>query len=465
MTAPMVYRAHGKALMVLGLPLIGSHLAQFAIHMTDALMLGWHDVDELAAVTLAGTFHFVIFIVGSGFAFAVMPLVASAEEAGDGTRVRRVTRMGLWLSVIYGAVFSVPYVFADTILLSIGQAPLMAELGQDYLGIVWLTLIPALLVMALKSYLSALEHTAVILWLTVGTALLNVVINYALIFGNWGFPEMGIEGAAIASVAVVAITLAGLVLYVLWRVPQHALFTRFWRSDWEAFGEVFRLGWPIGLTSLAEGGLFSMSAVMMGWVGTLELAAHGAAVQLASLAFMVHIGLSQAATVRAGRALGRGDGPGLRRGGIVANAASQAFVLVTVAAFLLLPEPLIALFLDQEDPRLPQIIAVGVGLLMAAALFQVADAAQVVALGLLRGVRDTAQPMVTAVISYWVVGVPASYLLGFTFGFGGVGIWLGLVIGLALAGLLLNLRFWRRSAWIEGSAGERTGPDDSDVRP
>jgi len=220
------------------------------------------------------------------------------------------------------------------------------------------------------------------------------------------------------------------------------MFSRLWRPDWEALARVFRLGWPIGLTNLAEVGLFAASSVMMGWLGTLQLAAHGIALQVTSVIFMVHVGLSNVATVRAGQAQGRGDGRGLRDGALVVLAVSGGVAVCTVGLFLGLPELFIGLFLDPADPARDAVIAIGRTLLAAAALFQVVDAAQVLSLGLLRGVQDTRVPMVIAGLSYWAVGVPASYVLGFGLGLGGPGIWLGLALGLALAGVFMLWRFW-----------------------
>ncbi len=442
------YQDHSRAIWTLGMPLILSNLAQFAIHITDTVMLGWYDVTALAASTIAGTLFFVIFIVGAGFAQAVTPLVAAAAEENDDVQVRRVTRMGLWLSIFYGLVVTIPFFWAEDILIAIGQDVEVAGLAHIYLQIVIWQMIPALIVMTLKAFLAAMEHTAIILWATIGTAVLNGFINYALIFGNWGMPELGIKGAAIASLIVNLITVLILVVYITKVLPQFELFKNFWRSDSEILKRVFRLGWPIGLTSLAEGGLFSASAVMMGWIGAIELAAHGIAIQLASLTFMVHIGFSQAATVRAGRALGRKDEISLRRGGITAIGMSALFAVLTSIVFLALPETLVSLFIDPNEPERATLLRIGASLIMVAALFQLVDGLQVLALGLLRGVQDTTVPMIMATISYWVIGLPASYLLAFTFGLGGVGLWLGLVIGLAVAAVLLLWRFWGRSVKI-----------------
>ncbi|MGO4916233.1 MATE family efflux transporter [Pseudogemmobacter sp. W21_MBD1_M6] len=440
----MTYKGHARATLALGLPLVGSHVAQFAVHVTDTIMLGWYGIAELAAVVLGASSFFVIFIMGSGFALAVMPMVATAAGADDDVQVRRVTRMGIWLSLIYGVLVLPLFWYSGSLLVVLGQNPDIAAITQDYLRIAGFGILPALLAMVMKSYLAALERTQVVLWATIASVVLNAGLNWMLIFGNWGAPELGVRGAAIATIGTQLLSLVIILAYsaLLPSLRRYTLFIRFWRPDWGAFADVFRLGWPIGLTNLAESALFAASALMMGWIGTRELAAHGIALEIASATFMVHLGLSNAATVRAGRAFGAGDQTGLRRGGVIAIALSVGVACLTILLFLGIPEVLIGAFLNETDPARPQIIAIGVSLLAVAALFQLADGAQVMALGLLRGVQDTRVPLVIAACSYWLVGVPASYVLGFTFGLGGPGIWLGLVIGLVLAAVLLMVRFW-----------------------
>ena len=446
MQQALTYRQHARAILGLGLPLVGSHLAQFAITLTDAAMLGWYNVESLAAGVLGGEMFFVLFIMGSGFAWAVMPMVAAAQGAGEGAQVRRVTRMGLWASLLFGCLALPLLLFTEEILLALGQTDEVARLAGEYNCINGWAIWPALLVMVLKSYLAALERTRVVLSITLLAAAVNAVVNYILIFGNFGAPEMGIRGAAVASVTVHLVSLVALVIYVIRATPEHALFKRLWRPDGEAFGRVFRLGWPIGITNLAEVGLFAASSVMMGWLGTLPLAAHGIALQAASVAFMMHLGLSNAATVRAGHAHGRGDLAGLRAGAGVVIGLSTLAALGTVVVFLTLPEAIVSVFMRPDEPDRAAVLALGTGLLAAAALFQLVDAGQVIALGLLRGIQDTRVPMVIAAITYWGIGIPASYVLGFTFGLGGVGVWLGLATGLALAAIFMMTRFWGYSA-------------------
>ncbi|UWQ77827.1 MATE family efflux transporter [Leisingera sp. S132] len=448
----MPLRGHVRAIAVLGLPLIGGHVAQFAIGLTDTVMLGWYGVDELAAVTLGSSYFFSIFLLGSGFAFAVMPMVAAAAGAGEERQIRRSTRMGLWLSLAYGVAAMPLLWWSEAILLALGQEAKVAHDAAEYLRIAGWSLFPALLYMVAKSYLAALERTQIVLWLSVFAAVINALVNYALIFGNWGAPELGITGAAIASLVTNGVSFVLVLAYALKVLPQHELLKNFHRPDWEMLGKVLRMGTPIGLTTLAEASLFAASAMMMGWLGTVPLAAHGIAISLGGLTFMVHLGLSNAATIRAGNAFGRGDREHLARGGKAVTVMSLAVSAVAIALFLTIPDPLMSLFLDAEDPQKDAILLIGGGLLAAAALFQLMDGMQAVALGLLRGVQDTGVPMVIAALSYWAVGIPASYVFGFLLGWEGLGVWMGLVAGLTCAGLFLMLRFWRRSIKAVGAA-------------
>jgi len=441
------YASHARAILALGLPLVGSHLAQMALHVTDTVLLGRYGVNELAAVVIGATCFFVVFILGSGFAQAIMPLVAAAVGSGDETRVRRDARMGLWLSIGFGLLTYPLFWFSQGWLLALGQKPEVARLAQEFLQIGGAGMVPALLVMALKSYLAALGRTQVVLWVTLAAVAINLAVAYPLIFGVWGAPELGLRGAAIASLAVQMWSCVALMVYAGWlpELRHYRLFQRFWRWDPMALRQVFRLGWPIGVTGLLEAGLFSASSLMMGWIGTVELASHGIAMEVAALAFMVHLGLSNATTVRTGRAEGAGDARALRDGAKVAIALSAGFGLAMVTLFLTLPGPILSLFVDLSKPESLRIVAYGTTLLALAALFQMGDAMQVMALGLLRGIRDTTVPMWAAAFSYWVIGIPASYWLAFHAGLGGVGLWLGLCIGLLFAASSLMWRFWHRA--------------------
>jgi MATE family multidrug resistance protein len=433
-----------RSLLSLGLPLIGSHIAQVLIGVTDTVMLGWYEIIDLAALSVSAPIFYIVFIFGSGFAWAVTPMVASALAQNDERQVRRVTRMGLWLSVFFGILVIPVFFFAEVILLAIGQEPDVARQAGIYMPFLGLGLIPALMVQVLKSYLSALELTRAILLAVIGSALLNAAANYLFIFGNFGAPELGIAGAGIASLVSHITSLAALCIYAVLKRPDHSLFRNLHRPDPEILRAVFTIGLPIGFTLLAEVGLFAASSIMMGWLGAVSLAAHGIALQIASLTFMIPLGLSQAVTVRVGRAWGRNDLAEMRAAALAGMILAGIAVVITISAFLLIPEVLIGLFIDPGDPSRPAILATGISLLAMAALFQLVDFGQVMGLGMLRGVQDTRVPMLMAIVSYWLIGLPVSYVMGFTAGWGGVGIWLGLSIGLAAACVGMQTRFWRR---------------------
>lgn len=442
----MNYRAHARATLALGLPLIGGHLAQFAIGFTDTVMMGWYGVPELAALTLASSLFFTLFLFGSGFAWAVMPMVATFAAQGDEVSVRRSTRMALWLSSFYFACVLPILWFSAPLLRGLGQTPEIADLAQTYLRIAGLGMLPALGVMVLKNYLAGLEDTRVAMLITLAAAGLNVPANYALVFGNWGVPELGIAGAAVASVLVQSVSLVLVVGYALRKWPEHQLFVRFWKPDAEMLSRVFRIGLPIGLTTLAEVAMFAAAALPMGWLGNVPLAAHGIALQITSATFMMQVGLSNAATVRVGNALGRRDLDHLMRGARVVVVLGAVGVALSMALFLAIPETLVGAFVDPEDPARAEIIATGKQFLFIAALFQLTDAAQVLHLGLLRGLQDTRVPMIMASVAYWGIGLPCTLLFAFPLGLGGIGVWLGLTFGLGVAAALLIWRFWTRGA-------------------
>lgn len=439
---------HLRATLVLGLPLIGAQLAQMSIHVTDTVMIGRLGPEPLAAAVLSTQAFFLVWIFGSGFAQAVMPLAANAAGRGDVRGVRRSVRMGLWVVALYAvAVMPVLWRF-EAILVALGQDPAVAARAGSFMRVLQWGMFPALGIMGLRSYLSVLGRANLILLVTVAGALINGLLAYAFIFGHFGAPALGMQGAAYASVgtnsAMFAITVAYTVLNPHLRLYE--LYVRFWRPDWPAFFEVFRLGLPISLTVIAETGMFGASTIMMGWLGAEALAAHGIALQLVSIAFMVPLGLSNAGTVRVGLAFGRQDWQGLGRAGYVALVLTMLTSGFGAMLFWLVPGALIGLYLDRSNPHSGPVLAQGAAVLAIGGLFQLVDGLQVTGSALLRGLKDTRVPMLIAAFSYWVVGVPVAYLLAFTLGIGGTGIWWGLATGLAFAATLMCWRFHRRTA-------------------
>jgi len=435
------FRTSGKNLVKLAIPLIGTHLANVALGITDTIMMGWYSVPALAALVLGNAYFFVFFLFGAGFSFAIQPLVASSSSAGEFILARRYMRMGLWLSLIYAALI-LPFFFsAGKILILLGQASDISEYAKNYTRIVGFGLIPALWAMVIRFFLSGLHLTKVTLFITLTTVLLNIPLNYLLIFGNFGFPELGVTGAAISSVIVQIITAVSITAYALGKLPKYKLLARFFYFDKVAFLKVAKLGLPIGTSIVAEAGLFTASSIMMGWFGAVTLAAHGIALQIASVMFMVHLGLAEASTIKAGNAWGDKNILYLKKGAKVAASCSLLFSFIAMTFLMVFGDAVVSIYVDIDDPSREQIIHIGALLLIAAALFQFVDGGQAMALGLLRGIQDTAVPMIITILSYWLVGIPSAYFFAFVLNWAPLGIWAGLATGLGSAALLLSVRF------------------------
>jgi len=442
------WSAHYRASLVLGLPLIGTQLAQMGINFIDLVMLGWLGAETLAASVLATTIFFIVLVAGFGLSSAVMPLVARAAGEDDVRSMRRAVRMGLWVVMVFSLLMMPILWNTENILLLMGQEPDLASAAQGYVRIAQWSLFPVLFVSTLRSYLSAQERMQIILLITLMAVGVNAFLNYALIFGNFGMPRMELQGAALATTITNFITAIVLTIYCM-RVPairEHEIFVRFWQPDWVAFFDVLRLGTPIALTILAEVGLFSAASIMMGWVGTIELAAHGIALQVASISFMIPLSFSQVGTVRLGRAIGRKDRLGMDRAGTAVFVLGLGFALFAAICFILFPTVFIGVYLDKSNPEADLILAYGVPLLALAAAFQIGDSLQVLASGMLRAFKDTTIPMYIAIFSYWAVGAPIMYFMAFKFGYGGQGIWSGLAFGLTVAAILMCWRYYRRDA-------------------
>lgn len=456
--APSTLAGHVRRTIVLGAPLVAAQIAQMLIGVTDTVMVGWLGTKELAAGTLAFQTFFIFLIFGLGFGAAMMPLIAAATGRDDTRGVRRATRMGLWALTGLALLFMVPLWFTEEILLELGQKAELAALAGLYMHIAQWSLLPMFWIVGLRSFLTSIERTSAVLLLVIATAILNGLFNYAFIFGNFGAPRLGIQGAAVATLLSNLIGASLSLFYVssLKAAAPYQLFTRFWRPDWLGLREIVLLGVPISLTILAEAGLFSAASVMIGWLGAVQLAAHGIALQIASVAFMIPLGISQASSVRVGQAAGRRDLSAIGYAGHAAMLIAVFFALLSIIVMVTIPETLIRLFLDARGENVATVVAYAVPLLGMAALFQLVDSIQVVAAGNLRGLQDTRMPLVIASLSYWIVGIGIAYVLAFPLGLGGVGVWGGLAAGLASAAILLTLRFqWRERLRLIPSQVER----------
>lgn len=438
------WSSHMRATVALGVPLVGAQLAQMAIHTTDVILVGWLGTTELASVVIATQLFFIVFIFGTGFTSAVVPLVAQALGRSDSVGVRRSVRMGLWVTLAY-CVLTAPLLwFSEPILLKLGQAPDVAANAQSYLRIAQWGVFPALALMAIRSFVTGLEKGSIVLYVTIGMFIMNAIVAYLLIFGHFGAPALGLHGAAIASVVA---NVTGFLIAVAYvesqpKMRAYEIFVRFWRPDWGMVKEIVWLGLPISFTILAETTLFAAASLLMGTIGKLELAAHGIALQLASIAFMIPLGLSQVATVRVGLADGRNDLVGVRRAAVAVLVISVVFTAVGSVLYAAVPRALGGLFLDVRHGEAGAVLELAVPLIMIAGAFQLVDGLQSVGAGLLRGLKDTRVPMILALIAYWPIGFACAWVFAFPLGFKGPGVWFGFVTGLAAAAIFLCGRFW-----------------------
>jgi MATE family multidrug resistance protein len=427
-------------------PLIVAQLAQNLLFTTDVVLMGWLGPKYLAAGTLANAFLMPFLLLGVGIIGAVAPLVAQARGARNIKAVRRIVRQGLWAAVVVATLLLPVVLNIGPVFAILGQDPEATALAEGYMFIAAWMLYPALGIIAIRSMLAAFDNTRVILVITVLGVIVNALVAYTLIFGHFGFPRLELRGAAIATGSVNVFMFLAMLFYVLRhrRFKRFHILARFWKPDWTHFRAIFRIGIPIGLTILAEVGLFSVAALLMGRLGTDEVAAHAVALQLAATAFMVPLGLGLAATVRVGIAFGRGDRDGIHKAGWTALAMGTGFMAITCVIFLALPQLLVAIFLNRNDPGNAVALGLAATYLGIAGIFQLADGAQVVAAHALRGLSDTKVPMILAILGYWAIGLPVAYVLGFVLDWRGTGIWLGLAAGLAFVAVVLVARFAMR---------------------
>jgi MATE family multidrug resistance protein len=438
-----------RATLWLAWPMILTNVAQTAMTATDVMMMGRLGANTLAAGALGANLYFAPLMFGLGLILAVSPMMA--RELGRRRHsvrdIRRTFRQGMWTAIAISIPMWLLLWQAETVLLALGQQPdLAAEAGRYMRTLMW-SILPFYGYIVLRSFISAFERPGWALAIVFVAVAFNVLANWCLMFGNLGFPAMGIAGSGLATTISNVLMFAGLVAVVSLdrRFRRFRLFGRFWRADWPRFRELWRLGLPIAAMVAFEVTIFNAAAFLMGLIDAPSLAAHAIAMQIASITFMVPLGLGQAVTVRVGRAYGAGDVEGVSRAGWTAYLFSFGFMSLMALTMLAFPRQLIGIFLDLEDPANLVVVSLGVSFLAYAALFQIVDGAQAVASGMLRGLHDTAVPMIFAGIGYWGVGMPLGALLAFHYGFDGVGIWIGLSSGLAVVAVLLLWRWLGRA--------------------
>ena len=444
---PAIWRSELVETIKLAWPIALTQLGQIAMMTTDLALIGRLGDGAVAAVALTHLILFCGFVLGMGPVSAVAALAAQAYGAREPRMVRRSLRMGMWASVLMGVPINVAQLWGEDILVASGQSPETAALAARYLlGITW-SIIPAWCFIAIRNFMGAVNRPEPGLWITLVAIPANALLAYALIYGQFGLPRLDLLGAGLATTLVNICMCAAAVFVCYTRRPfkKYRVLGRFWRADWRMLGQLFVIGFPISIGFMLEWGLFSSAAILVGWIGTAALAAHQIALQVASILFMVPFGISLAATVRVGHAVGRRDPVASRRAGFTAILLGGACMVVITLATVAFRDQIPFLFLGEGTANADTARLAAV-LLAIGATFFVTDGLQTIAAGALRGLNDTRVPMLFAAVSFWVVGFTCAYGLAFWAGLDTVGIWIGFSLSVVTYATLLIWRFHRLTA-------------------
>ena len=434
-------------LLALAVPLAVSQVGLIAMNVTDSVMMGRISAEALAAGGLAGTVAFSMLIFTQGLLMALQPILAQARGAADLGAVPRVLAATFAMALICSVPIILLLLFVDKALILAGTELPLAGMALDYeKGFVWA--VPAALwQMTCRYYLSALERPRIILIATLSACLANVLFNWILIYGHLGMPAFGLRGSAYATaLSCWGMALSMTIYAARCKLLPEGLIRVTLAELGHGIAELFRIGWPIACTIIAEMGLFSVSTVLMGRFGPVPLAAHQICLGISSLTFMVPMAIGQASTVRVGFHIGAGQPHLARQAGFLSLALGVGFMALSATALKLFSGPVIQLYLDSRDPEIGAVLEVGRQMITLAAIFQLFDGAQTVGSGSLRGLRDTHVAMLFALSGYWGLGLPLGVLLAFFLDFGPTGLWWGFVAGLAAVAMLMTGRFALKSS-------------------
>ena len=442
---PAPWRPEAAATLRLAWPLILTQLAQMALSTIDVILLGRLGPEAVAAGALAVNLYNAFMLFGVGVMSAMMPMIARerGRMAHSVREVRRTFRQTFWVALTLALPFWIMLRNGEPIFILLGQDPALSAEAARLLRVLMWSLLPFFAYVGLRGFVAAMERP---MW-SLGVGLLAVPVNAAvgavLIFGLFGAPRLGLVGAGWATVAASTFMFVAMIVVLLLdrRFRRYRLFGRFWRFDATRWHDVLRLGLPIGTMIAFESTIFNAAAFLAGLFGTATLAAHAVTLQIASLAFMIPLGLSQAVTIRVGTAFGRDDPRAVARAGWTGWGLVLVFMAGTATVMILAPEALIGLFVDPTRADVAETVALARSFLLVAAIFQLVDGVQAVTAGMLRGLHDARVPMILAAIGYWGVGFLACLVLAFRMELGGLGVWIGLALGLGSVAVMLTARW------------------------
>jgi multidrug resistance protein, MATE family len=432
------YLHHIKENWHLAYPVMLSQLGHVMMGVTDSVMVGHIGSSSLAAVSLSNVIFNVLLLFGIGVSYAITPLVAAADGVRNEQDIVQIVRHGLVINVTTGFMLIAAVMLGKNLLYHIDQPQEVVVLAIPYLSIITYSILPVLIFQTYRQFAEGLSFTRIAMIVMIVSNVVNILLNYALIYGHAGFPAMGLNGSAWATFSSRIFMALFMVAYIYYSSKfKHlsGLFA-FGRYSKQLFKKMLHIGIPAGMQFIFEVLAFDASAVMMGWLGTKALAAHQIAINMATVSYMMTSGLAAAATIRVGYFFGQRDIKNLRASAYSLLGMALTFMSVWALIFILGKNLLPGLYIGD-----PEVIAIAIPLLVIAGFFQLSDGVQVVCIGALRGLQDVKIPSIFIFISYWVIGLPLGYWLGFKMGYGASGIWLGLLIGLTLTALAMIFRF------------------------
>ncbi|MGA9383257.1 MAG: MATE family efflux transporter, partial [Phormidium sp.] len=424
-----------RATLRLGIPLAAAQLAQSLTAFIDTVMMGLLGSQTIAAGGLGAVTFTILLLVSSAIVSAVSPLVAEAYGANQIQRVKCVVRQGLWLAIIFGIPISLIVFYGKSLLLLFGQDANTVAITEEYLQAIAWGVVPAIAFAVLRNFVSGVSQPRPIMVIVICGTFLNIAANYVLMFGKLGLPALGLAGIGWGSTLSFWSMLIAIIIYINSEttLKKYNVFHNLHQFNKQIFGKILHIGLPIGILTAVEAGLFTVTTFIMGTLGTITLAAHQIALQTAATTFTIALGISFATTVRVGQEVGRKNVKGARLAGYIGIIMGGLFMAIMGILFWLMPERIVSLYIDINNPENTAVVSQAKALLKVAAFFQIADGIQVTAVGALRGLKDTRIPLLIGIFAYWCIGFSSGYLLGFKLGFGGVGLWWGLAIGLAVA--------------------------------
>ena len=422
----------------LGIPIIIAHLLQTLMQFVDTVMAGHVSSHDLAGLAIASALYHPIFLLMLGILISLSSIISQLFGAEKPVEIVTNVVQGLWLSQVLAFISILILSNPEPVLYRMGYEQEVIRVAGEYLRALCWGMPAVYAFIVLRMFSEGLSITRPTMYFSLIGLCVNIISNYALMFGHFGFPALGAVGAGWTTSVVHWVMFCAMLVFCLKakRFELYRNFLKFGRPSWLYLREILRIGLPNGFGLGAEVGLFAMVSLLMGTFGVTAIAGHQVAISVASLTFMLPMGLSIAISIRVGQAKGRGNYVETRYIGYAGILLSILIMFVTATFFILFPEVIVALYSDDLEVR-----TLAVQLLYMAAIFQLSDGMQVGALGALRGLKDTRIPFITNVLAYWGVGLPLAYLVGVYYNYGPVGMWVGLIAGLSIAAVLHSWRF------------------------